>query len=183
MLEKRNYEHNRRIDLRSAYPDGFINGQGVGAVSGMMYGIKPMSWNGCEMIAIYNAMTALGRPADLAEISLEMYPKSSVAFGFFGSNPYLLDRYFKVHGVPYRKIYDYNAFFNELPRSVCGVLSFWNRRRLFGSLHTVMARWEDGKITIYNKSNGRNHPVPHESRELVTVKKLFIVGYLFDKEG
>ena len=178
MLEKRNYAHNRTIDLKSAYPDGYINGQGVGAVADMMYGFYHMAWNGCEMIALYNAAVALGLPADLAEISLEMYPKSSVACGFFGSNPILLDRYFKVHDIPYVKTYDYNAFFNELPHCRCGVLSFWNHRRVFGSLHTVMVKWENGQIMEYNKTNGRDYSVPHDVRGLVTTKKRFIVGYL-----
>ena len=180
MLEKRNYAHNRTIDLKSAYPDGYINGQGVGAVAGMMYGFYHMAWNGCEMIALYNAMVALGRPADLAEISLEMYPKSAVAWGFFGSNPLVLDRYFKAHGIPCQKTYRFDSFFDALPLHRCGVLSFWNHRRVFGSLHTVMVKWQDGQIVEYNKSNGRAYPVPHDTRSLITSKKLFIVGYLLD---
>ena len=149
-------------------------------MSNLRYGFFSMAWNGCEMIALYNAMVALGRPADLAEISREMYPKSSVAWGFFGSNPLLLDRYFKAHDVPFQKTYRFDAFFDALPDHACGVLSFWNARRVFGSLHTVMVKREGDRIIEYNKSNGRAYPVPHDTRFLVTCKKLFIVGYLLD---
>ena len=78
MLEKRNYKHNLQFDPG----DGFINGQGAGDVAKMKYGFYRMAWNGCEMIALYNAAHALGKHESLADICLEMYPKSSVACGF-----------------------------------------------------------------------------------------------------
>ncbi|MGN1419391.1 MAG: hypothetical protein ACI4W6_08685 [Acutalibacteraceae bacterium] len=175
MLEKLNDKHNRQIVL----PDDFINGQGKGEVSKMKYGICTMAWNGCEMIAIYNAMRILKRDANLADICLEMYPKSSVLCGFFGSNVYVLDKYFKAHGVPYRKVFQYNNFFNELADAKCGICSFWNHRLLFSSLHTVMVRYENGEIVVYNKSNGKTEPVSLAFRQMLTSKKLFMVGYLF----
>ena len=177
MLEKQNYRINQTVEL----PPDFINGQGVGAVSSMRYGLWPMSWNGCEMIAVYNAAHLLGHHEELADICLELYPQTSIAMGFFGSNVLRLGRYFEKRGIPFEKTFDYNAFFNELPRCRCGILSFWNHRRLFGSLHTVMVRWdaERGQLWEYNKTNGKDVPVPHDARALVTNKKLFIVGYLF----
>lgn len=178
MLEKSNYRHNLNFDPG----DSYINGQGKGEVAKMKYGFYHMAWNGCEMIALYNAAHALGRHQSLQDICLEMYPKSSVACGFFGSNPIVLDRYFKAHDIPFHKTYDYNAFFNALKDCRCGVLSFWNRRRVFGSLHTVMVEWdkEKGQIKEYNKYNSRTEPAWHDVRSLITIKKLFIVGYLFE---
>lgn len=178
MLEKRNYEHNKRF--LPADESGFINGQGKGEVARMKYGFYHMAWNGCEMIALYNAAQQIGKGAPLAEICLEMYPQSSVLCGFFGSNPIVLDRYFKAHDIAFEKTYDYNAFFNALPDVRCGVLSFWNYRRVFGSLHTVMVRWDSERqqIVEYNKFNSKTVPVFHDVRSLITTKKLFIVGYL-----
>ena len=178
MLEKRNYDHNK--NYLPADENGFINGQGKGEVAKMKYGFYHMAWNGCEMIALYNAAQQIGKGEPLADICLEMYPQSSVLCGFFGSNPIVLDRYFKAHDIAYEKTYDYNAFFNALPDVRCGVLSFWNHRRVFGSLHTVMVRWDGARQQIieYNKFNSRTVPVPHDVRSLITTKKLFIVGYL-----
>ena len=90
MLEKRNYTHNKQF--LPGDETGFINGQGAGEVAKMKYGFYHMAWNGCEMIALYNAAHLLGRHEELSDICLEMYPKSSVACGFFGSNPLVLDR-------------------------------------------------------------------------------------------
>ena len=44
-----------------------------------------------------------------------------------------------------------------------------------------MVKYVDGKIVIFNKSNKRTEPVPVDSRNEVTSKKLFIKGYLFEK--
>ena len=178
MLEKRNYDHNKRY--LPADETGFINGQGKGEVAKMKYGFYHMAWNGCEMIALYNAAHLLGKEQPLADICLEMYPQSSVLCGFFGSNPIVLDRYFKAHDIAFEKTYDYNAFFNALPDARCGVLSFWNHRRVCGSLHTVMVRWDSERqqIVEYNKFNSKTVPVFHDVRGLITTKKLFIVGYL-----
>ena len=178
MLEKRNYEHNK--NYLPADENGFINGQGKGEVAKMKYGFYHMAWNGCEMIALYNAAQFIGKGESLADICLEMYPQSSVLCGFFGSNPIVLDRYFRAHDIAFEKTYDYNAFFNALKDVRCGVLSFWNHRRVFGSLHTVMVRWDSERQQIieYNKFNSKTVPVPHDVRGLVTTKKLFIVGYL-----
>ena len=94
MLEKQNYRHN----LQFHPGDGFINGQGAGEVAKMKYGFYHMAWNGCEMIALYNAAHALGRHEPLADICLEMYPKSSVACGFFGCIQCIKDFFVQVVG-------------------------------------------------------------------------------------
>ena len=39
-----------------------INGQGMGLVSKLRYGICPMSFNGCEVIAVHNALVYLNMP-------------------------------------------------------------------------------------------------------------------------
>lgn len=179
MLEKKNFYHNVLMNL----PDDYLNGQDSGELSKLKYGICSVGWCGCEMIAVYNAARDLGLKATLPRVCYEMYPKTSIAMGFFGSNVAMLGDYFKRRNVPYTQTWDYNSFFNELPSCQCGILSFWNHRRIFSSLHTVMVKYVDGKIVIYNKSNKRTQPVPVESRHEVTSQKLFIVGYLFGKEA
>lgn len=175
LIEKVNYKHNRQITL----PDGFINGQGKGAVSRMKYGICTMAWNGCEMIALYNALVHIKRPENLSDICREMYPRSSVLMGFFGSNVYVLGGFFDRRKIKYKKTYMYNNFFNELKNYDCGVCSFWNHRLLFSSLHTVCIKAvDDGKIVVYNKTNGKTEPAEILNRSALTNKKLFMVGYL-----
>lgn len=180
MLEKKNYYHNVLIPL----PDDYLNGQDAGQLTKLRYGLYSVGWCGCEMIAVYNAAHDLGvKGATLPRVCYEMYPKTSIAMGFFGSNVAMLGDYFKRRNIPYTQTWDYNRFFNELPSCRCGILSFWNHRRIAGTLHTVMVKYVDGKIVIFNKSNKRTEPVPVPSRHEVTSKKLFIVGYLFGDDA
>lgn len=179
MLERKNYYHNVLIDL----PDDYLNGQDAGELSKLKYGLYSVGWNGCEMIAIYNAARDLGIKTTFPRVCYEMYPKSEIMAGFFGSNVCVLGKFFDERNVPYTKTWDYNTFFNELPHCRGGILSFWNHRRVFSSLHTVMVKYIDGKIVIFNKSNKRTEPVPVESRHDVTREKFFIVGYLFEEEA
>lgn len=91
MLEKPNYKFNKNMPM----PDRFINGQALGMVSRLRYGLFPMSYNGCEIIAVYNYMRLHGVKTNMADLALEIYPKGSVLMGLFGSNPYMLRRYFQ----------------------------------------------------------------------------------------
>ena len=48
-----------------------------------------MAFNGCEVIAVYNALLYLGKSALLCDISFFM-EKYKMLFGLFGCNPYAL---------------------------------------------------------------------------------------------
>ena len=176
MLEKKNYEVNKNISL----PDSFINGQALGAVSSMRYGLFPMSYNGCEMIAICNYMRLLGKKENIAEVALEMYPKSSVLWGLFGSNPYRLKDYFSKRSMPERRITDFEKFKTEFLAAGKGIVSFWTKRVLLSSIHTVAVEGTDnGGVRVYNCFNSRPDPVEYDSFDSFIKKKArFIVGYM-----
>ena len=176
MLQKFNYRHNLTVPLKAGT---VINGQGCGEVAKMKYGLCNMSYNGCEMIALHNSMVLLGKNSDLKEISKEMYPKSQMLSGIFGSNPCLLGSFFKRRNILFRKTYNYTEFFDSLESTSVAVLSFWNKKKPFNGLHTVTVQIIDGKIRIYNRYNNRDYPYDYESRtELLPKKSDFICGYL-----
>lgn len=77
MLEKPNYKFNKNMPM----PDRFINGQALGMVSRLRYGLFPMSYNGCEIIAVYNYMRLHGVKTNMADLALEIYPKGLGAHG------------------------------------------------------------------------------------------------------
>ncbi|MBQ1995528.1 MAG: hypothetical protein II237_04990, partial [Clostridia bacterium] len=126
MLQKFNYRHNCTVPL----PDStVINGQGCGEVAKMKYGLCNMSFNGCEMIALHNSMVLMGKNSDLKEICKEMYPKSQMLSGIFGSNPCLLGSFYKKRNFLFRKTYRYTEFFDSLESTTVAVLSFWNKKK------------------------------------------------------
>ena len=176
MLQKFNYRHNCTIPL----PDStVINGQGCGEVAKMKYGLCNMSFNGCEMIALHNSMVLMGKNSDLKEICKEMYPKSQMLSGIFGSNPCLLGSFYKKRNFLFRKTYRYAEFFDSLESTTVAVLSFWNKKKPFNGLHTVTVQAIDGKIRVYNRYNNRDYPYDYISRtELLPKKSDFICGYL-----
>ena len=67
----RRYDRGRNAAerARAALPPGRINGQGLGALAALPYGAWNMGNNGCEVIAVYNALLALRRPVPLPEIA------------------------------------------------------------------------------------------------------------------
>ncbi|MEE0639683.1 MAG: hypothetical protein UCK33_07970, partial [Acutalibacteraceae bacterium] len=113
MLEKPNYKFNKNMPI----PDRFINGQALGMVSRLRYGLFPMSYNGCEIIAVYNYMRLHGVKTNMADLALEIYPKGSVLMGLFGSNPYMLRHYFQKRGMSEHGITDYERFKREFPKA------------------------------------------------------------------
>ena len=180
MLQRFNYKHNRAVNL----PDNtVINGQGCGEVAKMKYGFCPMSYNGCEMIALHNSAVLLGKPSSLQEICKEMYMRSQMMSGFLGSNPCLLGSFYKRRNISFRKTYSYDDFFDNLENVPVAVLSFWNKKKPFNGLHTVTVQLIDGKIVIYNRYNSKDFPYEYASRQDALPKKSdFICGYLIEQE-
>ena len=176
MLHKFYYRHNCKVHLPHST---VINGQGCGEVAKMKYGLCNMSFNGCEMIALHNSMVLMGKNSDLKEICKEMYPKSQMLSGIFGSNPCLLGSFYKKRNFLFRKTYRYTEFFDSLESTTVAVLSFWNKKKPFNGLHTVTVQTIDGKIRVYNRYNNRDYPYDYISRaELLPKKSDFICGYL-----
>lgn len=177
MIEKSNYEINKFIKLG----DGTVNGQGVGPVSQMRYGLFPMSYNGCEMIAIYNflLLEKMENPG-LAEIAHEMYPKSGVLLGVFGSNPYQLHKYFDSRNIRVKRYYVLKNFFRQLESSKFGIISFWNSHHPFHGLHTVCVESTEKGIRVYNRSNKKDVPVDYKKYNEFVDQARFICGYLFN---
>ena len=176
MIEKSNYEIKKYIKLGK----GTVNGQGVGPVSQMRYGLFPMSYNGCEMIAIYNFLylEKIDNP-DLAKIAFEMYPKSGVLMGVFGSNPYLLHKYFDNRNIKIKRYYNIKSFFKQLESSKYGIVSFWNAYHPFHGLHTVCVESIKNGIRVYNRSNKKDVPVDYNDYSEFVDRARFICGYLF----
>lgn len=181
MLQKYNYEHNLTVSLPD---DEIINGQGCGEVAKMKYGFFPMSYNGCEMIALHNSLVLRGEKSSLREVCLEMYPRCQSLSGLLGSNPYLLGSFYKRRGINYRMTLRYDDFFDSLDGVRVAVLSFWCPHKPFKGLHTVAVQKEGYRIKVYNRYNNRDYPYIYPSRaELLPHKSDFICGYLIEEEN
>ena len=176
MFEKLNCRSNRSVDLG----EDFINGQGCGAVSICRYGLFPMSYNGCEIIAAYNLGLMLGIKKPLCEIAKEIYPYGSLFCGLFGTHPYALARYFKDNGFDTHMNKDYYTFKKNFAKHSFGVVSFWNGKSVFKGLHTVAVENFDGGVRVYNKSNKADCAAVFNTLDEYLDSERFICGYYVD---
>lgn len=136
-----NYEHNLSCKLK----DRMINGQGLGDVAKLKYGLCSMSFNGCEVISVYNALRYVGKPQPLQEIAyfLEKY---RMLMGVFGCNMFRLGKALEKYGVKYKRI-------SEIGDAPAFIISFWTGKPFMSAAHTVFCVQEKDRICVYNRYN------------------------------
>lgn len=174
LLPNQNYQYNREIPL----PDGTINGQGLGAVSGMKFGLSVMARSGCEVIAVYNALLLHGLPASLPEIARYM-ERFRILFGFWGTNIFALGHCLKRYGLRTRRIRHRAALEQALRAGDTVVYVYWCGRRFLSSIHTVVLQASGETLSVYNAYNRCGH-IYHAKTSDYLQKKKMILGHMID---
>ena len=145
---KYNLRHNKER-LKSPESGKMINGQGLGLVAKFRYGICPMSFNGCEVIAVHNALVYMEKSRPLPEIAFYM-ERFRMLFGFFGCNPYGIGKALRHFGVECdrsKTAEDAKAF----------IVTFWTKRPFLSEIHTVFCVRTAHGIAVYNRYNSCTH--------------------------
>lgn len=165
---KYNFIHNKRLSGRLVN-GGMINGQARGAVAEMRYGLCPMSFNGCEVISVYNALVWLKRPVPLCDVAFYM-ERFKVLYGIFGCNVYSIGKALQHFGVVCgrsEKYADSDIF----------IVSFWTGRMLLSSVHTVFCVQKNGFIQVYNRYNGCTEIRKYRSIDEISPPERIIAVY------
>ena len=144
LINRYNYEHNLRCHIK----DEMINGQGMGEVSKLRYGLCRMSFNGCEVIAVYNALRYVGKPQPLQEIALYL-ERYRLLMGVFGCNMFRLDRALRRFGAKCERI-------GDIGDTPAFILSYWVGIPFLSPAHTVFCVREKDRIKVYNRYNNCN---------------------------
>ena len=169
-----NYIYNRCNDIKW----GFINGQGRGKVSKLRFGFLRMAKNGCEVIAIYNALQLKGRGTPISSIAFEMEVNgASTLFGVFGSNPYVIGNYLSFHRIRYRRAMSLNAMKKLIRNNGVYIISYWVGRPLRSMVHTVAFKYRNGVYTVYNDNDRDTRALPFPSLTSIYGNGSFIAGY------
>lgn len=126
-------------------PNGFLNGQDAAPLAELPYGAWRFGRNGCEVIAIYNALLALNIPRPLPEIAASLEKKGLLFNGFGGTNLGAVVKYIRKCGINVnilkrrnKTIYD-----KQMNKANCAILSYWTGNTLrrndgsWNTLHTV----------------------------------------------
>ena len=157
-----NYEANRTRDLSPAMDRrGMLNGQGREALTGLAFGRTSVGKAGCESIAVYNALLALGRPRPLAEIIRDMEKGGYLRMGgHLGAAPYfkpLMRRYGAETRVALPSRMARQAALRALSPGAVFIATIWNRRFLPNKgLHTFTVLYSPdpaGDWLVYNRFN------------------------------
>ena len=172
-LKYRNLRHNRSLSLCS---EGFLCGQRVGILPEFRYGLCSMAFNGCEVIAVYNALLYLGKPALLCDISFFM-EKYKMLFGLFGCNPYALIKYPAFSETGSRAVKD----FKQLENAKAFIITFWCKKRFLSHIHTVFCvQQENGDITAYNRYSSSAEPYIYKSLSDMIGDRKIISAYIIE---
>lgn len=158
LISRSNEKHN------AAFPAtrSFIGKQGGGgAADPLRFGLFTMSFNGCEVIAVYNLLKYLGCFEDIRKVAADFERRGAIILGGFGTRPAALCEYIEEKTgrecVLYTPSMDRNPGSAEddcdawLSGARAAIFTFWNGHHSW-TIHTVMiAPLKNGKIRVFNR--------------------------------
>ena len=197
------YDYN--IDIENTANFDYIYDQHEGPGSDMKYGIEyTMYHNGCELIAIYNALKLKDKNQVLSEIALEFeanegmemdfsllktHPSFSflpsipagitLCSGYFGSNPFYIRQYLNAHKYKNEQTDSLSELQSWVKPGRVFIMSCWNDKNDIGrGLHTFAVVCDNnGKLYTYNGYN--DNYTYNDFSEILSFKgqRAFINGY------
>ena len=137
----------------------FINGQGLPPIADIPVGSGNMSKNGCGILAIYNALLALGVSSNLYDIINYFVKKGFlvnglVAGGLFGIDPEAIPGYFEDLGyrVTTAGYSDSSSFQKTIDANTVSIMLYWNDKNdLTKGMHYVAIQPTADGIRVYNR--------------------------------
>lgn len=154
-----NYEYNKWLEIEYDSA-GKINGQSRDNTGKLKIGDTNVSEAGCEMIAVYNAVTALGYKTTIQDVIYYFDSNDLLwAYGHFGVNPKVVDGYLEQCGFKVEEIKKYPAQYDTLEPGVYIYSYHPNEGDNFienQKIHTVM-------INITGPSNNNTVYVTNEN--------------------
>ena len=119
----------------------------------MSYGTKPLSENGCGVIAIYNVLYHLTQKEDIdfPSIIQDLEYDGIVLGGIFGTSMKAIDDYFRKKGFNTKsssQVRDYDRIGRETDASVLTI--FNNANNIFQGIHFIAITKKNGNYYIHN---------------------------------
>lgn len=152
LFAEKNYQYNQTIPL-STVP---VNGQALGAVSGVKFGVGTLGKRGCGVLAVFNALALCGIAVPLAELTRYM-ERYRLLWAFFGVNFYALGRALRHFGVKSRRIGGLQAARDFLQQDQVMLMAYWTKKPFLSSAHIICLRgMGDGMAEVYNRYS--RHP-------------------------
>ncbi len=157
MKQKKERLKKQNQKMKIPLPLELINGQSMGAVSGMKFGLGTIRNCGCEVIAVYNALLLSGVPHPFEEVAKYMV-RFSMLGGLWGTFPYALGHCLRHFGLENKKLRTRESVKRELAAGNRVVYTYWNGRRFLSSIHTVCVEQRGEKLYVCNEYSNVTHP-------------------------
>ena len=152
LLPRRKSKRNDGEDLTNDVQP-FINTQGSAEMRRLTYGSYPLSYNGCGIIAAYNALTCSGKRASVRNIT-EVFLSERVNTGGalfrckYGTNPMSMPRALKKLGFDCRRVRADSVSSDGLY-----VAAYWSGEGgFFSPAHFITVETKGGTPIAYNES-------------------------------
>jgi hypothetical protein len=158
---QKHLEHNKAFD-QELYVNGkraFIDDQRSEPIVSMRYGTRNMWYNGCELIAVYNALLALGRPKDLSEIVYRFESAGAVWMeAEFGTKIAQYKAYLRKQGLDVKEFREAKSLDEVRQDGDVFIITYsWKNAGSSGwdiGIHTIMAKQVGGQVEAHNNGGG-----------------------------
>ena len=165
------YKIHQQVEL----PAPFLNGQDVGVLRHVPYGLRSVGAVGCGPLALYNAMRYKGLEPDFARILRYMELTAAPFCAAFGTFPFSMGYCLRHFGVKNRMTLSYK----KLSEAESGVIAYWVKRPIFGGGHFIFyVKQEDGTYLVYNRWSNVSEPRVCKTLRECVKKHCLIVGYI-----
>jgi len=171
---EKNLSYNSEIDIKNQ----IIPYQREAPYSNLMLGNNYISENGCEVIAVNNAMNLLKYDTSMAEL-IYIFETSgaviggSLIGGAFGSNPYSLPKVFDQLGLGYETV-----SIDEMGENGVYIISYWNSSDYGAMIHTIAIEKTDTGYELYNLDGNYTKKTNNTVvNDLSKYESGFITGY------
>ena len=162
---------------------GFIEDQGN--YKDMVYGLSPFQANGCELIAIYNALYEMTKKEDIdLPLIIDIHEKNGMVLnGLFGTAPRAIETYFKNNGYKTMSASKKDKYENIAKSSDVLILTIYNNiEDITDQVHTICITKKQGKYYVHNNGS-KSSTVPYNSITDVLAringgkaKDIFLIG-------
>lgn len=158
---------------------GILNGQRLAPLGEIPFGCSTVGFSGCETIAVHNLLVLIGRPQSYQNV-LRTVERDCWLFGWFGIFPHRIQKSLSRVGVTAKKTADRKELIRAVSDGRPVILSYWTKRRLFSSIHTVcIYSCEDGTVLLNCFSRCADAALTNDFTAWLNAR-LLITGYIPD---
>ena len=139
----------------------------------MSYGLMPLSGNGCELIAIYNALYELTGNINIDfPLIVDIHEKDGMVLGgLFGTSILSIEKYFIKNGFPTKSSSKKEDYENIAKGSDVLILTIYNNKEdITDQVHTIAITKKNGKYFVHN--NGSNSALTGYDSITAVLKKI-----------